>query len=99
MNWYDRVKEVKELSFIDEAEEYSVDRAGIYFDPKTKKYSLITATGCSCWDGDYSEEQFPTLKKLADSLLNSEREYNPSLKGAAQLIDQAKKASRVKKKS
>lgn len=38
------------ISF-DESEDYEVNEARLY--KKGTKYTLITANGCSCWDGDW----------------------------------------------
>jgi hypothetical protein len=87
MDYYDRTKELEEILSIDNSESYEVDYAGVYWDPKTSKIAYITASGCSCWDGDYAEEQFGSIEALRRSLLHDEKQYNPSLSTATQLID------------
>lgn len=91
MNGYDdRRAELRELAFVDEADSYEVDEAGIYLDANGK-FILLTASGCSCWDGDdYGEEIFDSLNDLEKSLINDDRMYNPSLSGAKQLIEEAR---------
>lgn len=96
MYWWDRVEELIELAFISEADDYEIDQAGIYFDPATKRYALLTASGCSCWDGEFDEEQFDTLDDLEASLADEDRTYNPTLKGAQQLVLDAR-ASETKR--
>lgn len=83
----------KLLAAIDESESYEVDITEIYLDPKTGKFFLATASGCSCWGGEYDVEEFISLDKLGDSIFkseNPERHYNPSFKAAEQLLAQAR---------
>jgi hypothetical protein len=82
-----------ELGRVDEADAYEVDQAAIYIDERTGLFILRTASGCSCWDGDCLEERFPTLDELEYALLgDTTRDYNPTLKGAEDLIAQARAA-------
>jgi len=93
IDWDQREKELLQLAFIDESEPYEVDRCGIFYDDKTKDFVVMTATGCSCWDGDYEEGHFATLDDVEKSLLgDSTRTYNPTLNGAEQLIKEARRA-------
>lgn len=88
---YDRKREdLIELGILDESADYEVDITEIHYDPIKREFVLLTASGCSCWDGDYSEERFSTPKELLKSLLKEDRKYNPSFKGAKYLIAEAK---------
>jgi hypothetical protein len=90
--YWDTIKEgLVELAFIDEADSYEVDQCLIGFDKATGKFALITATGCSCWDGEADREDFNSLEELESSLINSDRTYSPSINGAKSLILEAKK--------
>ena len=53
----ERRAELRELAFIDESADYEVDQASICVDEKGTFY-LLTASGCSCWSGEYEEEQY-----------------------------------------
>lgn len=84
-------KEWTLVAEIDESESYEVDITEIYY--LDGKWILATATGCSCWSGEYDVETFDTLDALAESigvLSQDERRYNPSLRGANELIDKAR---------
>mgnify|MGYP001582717464 CR=1 FL=1 len=82
-------KDLIELALIDESADYEVDMTEVHYDPETEELVLLTATGCSCWDGDYNEERFKDLDSLKQSLLQEDRKYNPSFKGAEQLVKEA----------
>ena len=92
MDYYDRVKQLKELASYDNSGGYEVDTGGIYLDEKdsAKPFRLITASGCSCWDGDFTEDEFATLEDLEKSL-NSDlpHRYNPSINTGKWLIEEA----------
>lgn len=81
-----------ELAVLDESESYEVDITEIHYDPETKEFLLLTASGCSCWEGDYSEERFKSLKALGESMIKEDRQYNPSFVGAKQLLIEAEEA-------
>jgi hypothetical protein len=87
-----RQKELVELAWLDESEPYEVDHTGIYLDPNSGKFVLLTASGCSCWDGEYNEEEYDTLEDLEKSLNLDEdkRRWNPSLQGAKDLMKEAR---------
>lgn len=91
MNYYDRQNELKQLAFIDEADAYEVDEVGIYTDGNI--FYILSASGCSCWDGDYDEEIFNDFESLKNFLLgNGEmNRYNPSINGAKSLIEEAER--------
>lgn len=90
--WEEATGALTQLAYIDEADSYEVDQAGIYFDPATREFVLVTASGCSCWEGDCDVERFPTMDALEVALINDTREYNPTLKGAQELIADAHEA-------
>lgn len=90
--WDDEIKAAGyvELASIDESEFYEVDMAEVYYVPTERKFILRTASGCSCWDGDYDETKFDTLPALREHLLGAGNErYTPSLSGAVTLMDEA----------
>ena len=76
------------LSAVDESEPYEVDMAEIWRTAEGR-FALVTASGCSCWDGEYDSDEFDSLELLAVSLLREERTYNPSLSGALTLLTDA----------
>ena len=92
MTYEERADQLRELAFIDESEPYEVDQTGIYVDESgdTPVFVLLTSSGCSCWDGDYNEEQFESLEALEISLVGDDRTYNPSLNGVRQLLEEAR---------
>lgn len=89
MYYEERASQLRELAFIDESQPYEVDQTGIYVD-ESGVFVLLTASGCSCWEGEYNEEQFASLEALEISLLNDDRTYNPSLLGAKALVAEAR---------
>lgn len=99
MNYQEKRDSLKQLAFIDEADDYEVDEAGIYLNEQTGQFHLLTASGCSCWDGEFDEEIFDSLDQLESSLINNDRSYNPSLNGANRLINEAKESLLLKAQS
>ena len=97
MDYDDRTAQLTELAFLDESESYEVDYTFIGLDA-AGKFVLLTASGCSCWDGDYDEATFDTLDALASSLIDGDEDgndkyrYNPSLVGAKQAVEDARKS-------
>ncbi len=88
MDYYERVDELECLAFLDESADYEVDMTGIYTDKV--KFFVISASGCSCWDGDYHEEVYETFKDLKDSFkLDEVNPYQPSLSGVETLVKEA----------
>lgn len=76
---------------VDESEAYEVDITEIWHDGA--KWHLLTATGCSCWDGDYDDEEYDSLEALAAAIgveSDIDRRYNPSLEGARKIVDEAR---------
>lgn len=98
--WRQRTDELITLSYIDEDDDWGTDRAGIYRDSKTRQFSLITASGCSCWDGDYDEEKFDRWIDLEKYLLKAgDKSTHPSLMGAQQLLNEGwEKWNQIKNK-
>lgn len=79
------------VASLDESGSYEIDLTEIYF--HEGKFILATASGCSCWDGEYDIEEFDSLDALADSigvLSMTERSYHPSLRGATELLAEAR---------
>lgn len=96
MEWDDRKKEVEVLAEIDESAAYEVDMNAVVFDPKTKDYALLSASGCSCWDGDYDESShYATLDELENALVTGKEGtgYHPTLAGVEQLMREAREAN------
>lgn len=89
MDYRQRQNELIELAFIDDSDSYDIDENGIYTDGV--KYYWLSASGCSCWDGDYDEEVFDSFEDLKSHLLNSDSRYRPTILGAQALIEQAEK--------
>lgn len=84
-----RRNELRELAFINESADYEVDQTSICVDEEGAFY-LLTASGCSCWSGEYEEEQFDSFEALEYALLNGDRTYNPSLSGVQTLLEEAR---------
>lgn len=74
------------LASVDESEPYEIDQTQIFL-MEDGRYVLATASGCSCWDGDWSAEPFDTLTALFASIgvTGDERRYNPSVLGVEDL--------------
>lgn len=90
MTWNDRTAQLEELAFLDKSECYETDYTGVYFDEETAQYALLTASGCSCWEGEYDEEQYDSLDALQAALFEGQRTYNPSLEGVKTLMTEAR---------
>jgi hypothetical protein len=87
-----RRKEVQELASIDESADYEIDISVVGYDVIQRKFVLLTASGCSCWDGDYEEECFDTFDAVKNSLrTDTRRRFTPSLRGAEELIQDAER--------
>ena len=95
MYYYDRTAQLTELASLDESEDYEVDYSFVGLD-SDGKFVLLTASGCSCWDGDYEETPFDSLDALEASLIEGDADgndihrYNPSLSGAKEMIARAR---------
>lgn len=79
MDYYNRIEKLVGLATYDEDRSYEIDQGGIYWDPVAGKYSWITASGCSCWDGQYDESQYDTLSNLLKVEMGEDRRYSPGL--------------------
>ena len=95
-SYYDRIKSVIELAAEYEGDVCYIDYNGIYFDPKTNLFCWISASGCSCWDGEYGESTYKTLEELCQDMLSGSPSedlgvnYEPSLNQARDLVQEAK---------
>lgn len=82
------------LAGLDESAAYEIDVTEIWRkDDGT--FALLTASGCSCWDGDYDEESYATLDDLAAALVDErtdQRTYNPAPPNVAGLVAAARAA-------
>jgi hypothetical protein len=78
------------IAAIDESASYEVDITEVYRTPTG--FAIVTASGCSCWDGDYDEKAYATLDEVIAALGPATEDvgyrYNPSGVGAADLIGQ-----------
>ncbi len=82
--------EWKILADIDESESYDIDKSRIYAKPDGS-FALATASGCSCWEGDWETQDFSDLGELEHLVLYREGYvYTPSPRGAIQLLKQAR---------
>ncbi len=77
----------KVIAEVDQGEAYEVDQARIYLTPKG--VALATASGCSCWDGDWQVDEFDTLHELLAHSLIGEYPFATSWSGAIELFIQA----------
>lgn len=74
INVGDIPKDWKELSSIDESEDYEVDQTWIYEGPDDKYY-LVHASGCSCWDGEATYKEFPNLFAIGTHFFSGTPSY------------------------
>jgi hypothetical protein len=79
------------VAAVDESESYEVDVSEIWRKPDDT-FLLVTASGCSCWEGDYEVQEFESLDELENIVLHREGNwiYNPSPAGARELVRIAK---------
>lgn len=74
------------LAAIDEGAAYEVDQTAIFADGD--EWILATASGCSCWAGEWDVERYDSLEALFTAIgpkSESARQYNPSFAGAEAL--------------
>lgn len=60
---------------------------------KDNIYFLLTASGCSCWAGEFESREFDSLDTLEADLRGDKADkymYNPSLVGLQKLLEQAR---------
>lgn len=76
----------------DRSESYDIDITAIY--QAGDKFMLATASGCSCWSGEYDIEEFDSLDALALSIgpVGEDRRYNPSPATAVDIVAVARQA-------
>lgn len=78
-----------QIAFIDESESYEVDQTAIYSDKETGTFVFATASGCSCWDGDWDVTTGLSLGEVFDLIgvdgEESGHRWNPSFEGAKSL--------------
>ena len=82
------------LYSLDESPPYEVDISEVYYDKLNKEFVLVTASGYSCWMGDYETETYKKLKDIETELFKRDDKgyvYNPSLLGAKELVSEASK--------
>lgn len=79
---------ITEVASIDESEPYEVDQTKILYAEDTDTFWLATASGCSCWEGEWQAERFDNLDQLIQSLRQDYRQYNPSYNGVDDLTSQ-----------
>ena len=80
------------LASIDESEPYEVDVSEIYYNTEKNNFVLMTASGCSCWSGEYEEEFYKKLEDIEKYLFARDDKgyvYHPSVKGAQELVAEA----------
>src|SRR5690349_17681966 len=79
------------IAIVDESEAFDVDIVELW--KKGDTYFLLTASGCSCWEGEFETRQYKSLDDLQADLRGPNSDsymYNPSLAGLQQLIEQAR---------
>ncbi len=81
------------LALNDESEDYGIDENTLMYHPERGVFLWRSASGCSCWDGEYGEEEYPTLDAIEAELIKNadDKYYKPSLKGGEELIKEARK--------
>lgn len=78
------------IAFIDESADYEIDQTAIL--REDGGFLLATASGCSCWSGEWHVERYNTLDDLFASLQATDRRYGPTLMGIIDLMVQAANA-------
>jgi hypothetical protein len=79
------------LAALDQSESYETDVTEVWLDTLTGKFHVATASGCSCWDGEFDSTEYDTMEELAHSLMTEDQpNYNPSVVGAVRLIEMAR---------
>ena len=99
--WTGDKERVIPIAAIDESEYYETDITEVYFDTHSNEFLLISASGCSCWDGDYSETRYTDVESLEKALLDdgNKDQYNPTWKGANELLEQVREWQKSRKAS
>lgn len=93
-NYRERQSELLQLGFIDQSEAYEIDENGIYYDvdaPEGLQFIVLSASGCSCWDGEFNEDSFASLDEVEKFLVHEDvNQYAPTLSGAQTLVAEAR---------
>lgn len=86
-------KGYKLLASIDEGHSYEVDQTAIYVKPDGT-FAFATASGCSCWSGDWDVQDFDTLDDIDAAWTSGvlDGTYNPSAKGYVELMTEARQS-------
>lgn len=83
------------LATCDESACYEIDENSLYYDPASKRILWRSASGCSCWDGEYGEAWYDSLDAVEKELQEGhakDKYYHPSLSGTEQLMKEAREA-------
>jgi hypothetical protein len=95
-NYNTRRAELLELASYDDADSYEVDEGGIFYDLETGKIVVLTASGCSCWEGDGNEYVFDSLAEAEIALVLGDKDGNdvvdcpPGIERSKRLIEEAR---------
>lgn len=82
---------LKLLAFVDESEPYEVDYVGLYLNESSGKFIVVSASGCSCWEGEEDVQEFDSLDEVEKAFDRDGFAYNPSILGGKQLIEEARR--------
>ena len=84
----------KMLASRDDADSWDIDENTFMYHPERNVFLWRSASGCSCLDGEYGEEEYPTLDAIEVELMkNADDKYcKPPLKAAEELIKEAREA-------
>lgn len=78
------------VASIDESESYEIDVTEVWRTPTG--FAIVTASGCSCWDGAYDTTKYDSLDAVIEALGPAAADvgyrYNPSARGALDLQTQ-----------
>jgi len=75
------------IAALDESRDYEIDVTEVFRTPTG--FAIVTASGCSCWSGEYDVTYYATMQEVVDALrFGDQPSFNPSVKGAAELISQ-----------
>lgn len=78
------------VAVVDDSQEYEVDITELY--KNGDQWVLLTASGCSCWSGEYETRTFGSLDELVTAIKSKDSDaylFNPSADGLTRLIAQA----------
>lgn len=84
------------LAADDNGDSWEIDVTEIWID-ETGRLLLVQASGCSCWDGDYTAEGFNTLNEVAHavSILGQARPHHITPAGGEALVNEARRNLRA----